>query len=127
MYTLSNLTSTCYDSSAAPSGGGTPAWVWGVVGAVLGCAALGAVGAAFLWRARRRRQRPDAGGGALADAERGDSKHSSGVAGSLAGTGSDDKPHPLAKLSGTLSGALSGGLSVGPHSGSGETYLMRTR
>lgn len=50
----SNSNSSGSSSSGGDDGGGTPAWVWAVVGSVLGCAALAAVGAAFVWRRRRR-------------------------------------------------------------------------
>ena len=73
-YSLQSVTQDCFNSlkgqryptdvpvtpsppPASDDGGGTPSWVWAVVGSVLGCAALTAVAAAFLlhrWRCRRR-------------------------------------------------------------------------
>lgn len=56
IYTLNNTNTTCYDSSYhTPSSSGTPSWVWAVLGSVLGCAVLAAVGGALLWRRKKRK------------------------------------------------------------------------
>lgn len=56
----SNNSNTSDTSNTSDGGGGTPSWVWAVVGSVLGCAALVAVGGAFLLHRRRKQQQQQA-------------------------------------------------------------------
>lgn len=120
IYSLLNLTTTCYDSSPASTsatssddgggGGGTPSWVWAVVGSVLGCAALALAAAAFLWRRKRRLQAQLGGRGGSVDEEGRLSKSGSASEGGLLA------PKAAGALDQTLSGRPSGQLS---HKGSG--------
>lgn len=120
MYSLINMTTTCYDSSPLVAnsepppaddggGGGTPSWVWAVVGSVLGCAALALVAAAFLWRRKRRLQAQlEAAGGSVADEEGRCSKNGSNAELASLGSGLDKNTSSLKALSGQVSSELSG-------------------
>lgn len=114
MYTLKNLTTSCYDSApdygAAPgdsSSGGLPTWATALIAVLGGCAAL-AAGALLLWWCwyRRRLQRQLA----AADEERGGSKGGSGADLASLASGKpascDDAPHD--RLSRGGSAALAG-------------------
>lgn len=126
MYTLINVSSSCYDSSYQPveesSGGGFPTWAIAVIASVVGCALLALVAVAFLWRRKRRleAQLEAAKSGSLPDEESGGrmSKHNSGVDLVLPGgsaLGSYD--HTISsRASGKLSGKPSGDLASPMHS-----------
>ena len=130
IFTFENVTTQCYDSAqqqrAGGGDGGTPGWVWAVVGTALGLAALAAAGGAcYLHRRRRQLAQQEA---ALED-EKDKASHlselgSQGLVGSQ-GLGGQ----------GLGSGALAGGPPSGDargsahRSGSGEmaSAWMRTR
>ena len=72
---LLNTTSVCFNSldPVKPSSdGGTPTWVWAVVGTVVGLVVVAVVAGAFLLRRRRRAQAAAAADAAMASEEGGD-------------------------------------------------------
>ena len=124
MYTLLNMTSSCYDSSYQPveesGGGGFPTWAIAVIASVVGCALLALVAVAFLWRRKRRleAQLEAAKSGSLDELENGGhmSKHSSGadlvLAGGSAMASYDN--NLTGRMSAKLSGKPSGELGASP-------------
>ena len=116
-YTMANVITNCYDSSAptgAHTDGGTPAWVWAVVGSVLGCLALAGIAATLFFRRRRRQHAAEAAEAAAAGDE-------SGRGLSKAGSGAE-----LASLSMFGSQSYDKHLSGQP-SGELHNQIMRTR
>ena len=72
---LLNTTSVCFNSLdpvEPTSDGGTPTWVWAVVGTVVGLAVVAVVVGAFLLRRRRRALAAGAADAAVASEEGGD-------------------------------------------------------
>jgi hypothetical protein len=114
---MANVITNCYDSSAptgAHTDGGTPAWVWAVVGSVLGCLALAGIAATLFFRRRRRQHAAQAAEAAAAGDE-------SGRGLSKAGSGAE-----LASLSMFGSQSYDKHLSGQP-SGELHNQIMRTR
>lgn len=121
-------------SGSTSDSGGTPSWVWAIVGSVLGCAALAAVGAGFLWRRKRRAEAARAAAdGKLGSAEAGlvaspFAMNGAPPSGSGSGGGSDGHGHSGPRLSADghqLSGSASSVGALG--SGGLPSQLLRTR
>jgi len=118
-------------SSSSSSDGGTPTWVWAVVGSVLGIALLAAVAGTFLWRRSRRAQVERAAAEKLRTAESGMvvSPFANGGGRSTNGSsGSDAAGHSGPRLSSDgqqLSGSVGSVGALG--SGGLPTQLLRTR
>lgn len=92
-------------------GGGTPGWVWAIVG-VAAAAALAAVAGALLWRRRRRSRRAGQDGKAAVDEEAG--------ADSLGNQSSGGGPHPGASTSAPISAQTGDGTLESHGSGEGK-------
>lgn len=116
-FTFNNVSTTCYDSaqqlradtSSGSGGGGTPGWVWAVVGTVAGLLAVAVVAGAVYLRRSKRQQ-------AQREPSVDDDKDK---ASSLCELGSA----PASLASGALPASPDLRPAAGPHSGSQEVRL----